>query len=175
MVVDRDELLGLDDRALLGACEVDTYRSSGPGGQKRNKTDSAVRLRHGPTGLLVLGTESRSQHVNRARAVRRMRLAIALKVRVEVDLESYEVGPVLAECISGGSVLRVGRKDHRYCRVVAEVLDLVAACGCRVSVAGSKMGITTGNLVSFLQKDAKVWQRINEMRGAVNLKHLRSN
>ena len=37
------DYLALDDRALLGQCEVDVYRASGPGGQKRNKIESAVR------------------------------------------------------------------------------------------------------------------------------------
>src|ERR1700676_4659395 len=71
----------LTDAQLLAQCEVDTYRASGPGGQKRNKTSSAVRLRHPPSGLLVIAEESRSQHENRARALRRMRQALYLKLR----------------------------------------------------------------------------------------------
>jgi protein subunit release factor B len=52
----------LSDDELLRQCAVDTYRASGPGGQKRNKTSSAVRLRHLPSGLSVIAEESRSQH-----------------------------------------------------------------------------------------------------------------
>ena len=44
----RADWTGLSDEQLLAQCEVDTYRASGPGGQKRNKTSSAVRLRHPP-------------------------------------------------------------------------------------------------------------------------------
>ena len=59
------------DEALLAQCDLDRFRASGPGGQKRNKTDSAVRLRHRPSGLVGEANESRSQHENRARALRR--------------------------------------------------------------------------------------------------------
>src|SRR6201987_2700289 len=71
----------LNDAQLLAQCEVDTYRASGPGGQKRNKTSSAVRIRHLPSGLIVIAEESRSQHENRVRALKRLRRAFYLKIR----------------------------------------------------------------------------------------------
>src|SRR6266566_1459576 len=77
----------LTDSQLLAQCEVDTYRASGPGGQKRNKTSSAVRLRHLPSGLIVIAEESRSQHENRVRAQKRLRQALYLKLREELSPE----------------------------------------------------------------------------------------
>src|SRR6478736_824524 len=71
----------LTEDRLLAQCDVDTYRASGPGGQKRNKTSSAVRLRHPPTGLIVIAEESRSQHENKAKALVRMRHALFLHLR----------------------------------------------------------------------------------------------
>src|SRR5262245_46207557 len=71
----------LTDDQLLAQCEVDTYRASGPGGQKRNKTSSAVRLRHPPSSLLVIAEESRSQYENKARALKRLRRALYLELR----------------------------------------------------------------------------------------------
>ena len=61
------------DEDLLRECEVDTFRSSGPGGQHVNKTESAVRLRHLPTGVVVTSQEARSQHRNRALCLQKLR------------------------------------------------------------------------------------------------------
>src|SRR5881409_3839147 len=83
----RSQWTSLNDTQLLAQCEVDTYRASGPGGQKRNKTSSAVRIRHLPSGLIVIAEESRSQHENRQRALRRLRQALHLKLREELPPE----------------------------------------------------------------------------------------
>jgi protein subunit release factor B len=65
------------DADLLRECEVDTFRSSGPGGQHVNKTESAVRLRHLPSGLFVSSQQERSQHRNKALCLEKLRSKIA--------------------------------------------------------------------------------------------------
>lgn len=57
-------------------CQVTPYKSSGPGGQKKNKTESSVRVVHLPTGVTRIATESRSQSANRLHALERIREAL---------------------------------------------------------------------------------------------------
>lgn len=65
--------LKLDDDALLSSCDIDVFVGGGPGGQHRNKTESAVRLHHRDTGVIVTATERRSQHENKVAAIARLR------------------------------------------------------------------------------------------------------
>lgn len=69
--------LSLPEAALLADCEESFFVGGGPGGQHRNKTASAVRLVHRPTGVTVTATERRSQAQNRSAAVERLRAALA--------------------------------------------------------------------------------------------------
>ena len=73
-----------DDDALLVECEMETFRAGGPGGQHQNKTESAVRLTHVPTGLSVTARESRSQHRNRKIALARLRGALEEAMKEEL-------------------------------------------------------------------------------------------
>ena len=61
------------DADLLAGCEVDTFRSGGPGGQHQNVTDSGVRLRHRASGVVVTSRARRSQHQNKTECLRRLR------------------------------------------------------------------------------------------------------
>jgi protein subunit release factor B len=61
------------DKALLGDCEIERFRASGPGGQHVNTRETAIRLRHGPSGIVVISQDERSQHRNLQIALRRLR------------------------------------------------------------------------------------------------------
>jgi hypothetical protein len=167
----------LTDTQLLAQCEVDTYRASGPGGQKRNKTSSAVRLRHPPTGLLVIAEESRSQHENRAKALKRMRQALYLKLRDELSPESLTPQTLAARSDYGPARdaegrLHLGRKDARFWPAAGVVLDVLWAAQGRVSDAAAALGLSTANLIAFLQVEDKVWEQVNQMRSRFGHKTL---
>jgi hypothetical protein len=168
----------LDEAQLLHQCAVDTYRASGPGGQKRNKTSSAVRLRHLPSGLIVIAEESRSQHENKAKALRRLRQALFLQLRDEftrddltptrlADHEDYR------NARRADGRLDLGRKDPRFWPVVGVALDVLQAVEGRVGDAAEALGVSTGNLIDFLQSDPKVWQQANSLRSRFGHKPLR--
>ena len=79
----RDSLLDhlMDLEKLKEECDITTFRASGPGGQHRNVTDSAVRLKHRPTGIVVIGRRQRSQHRNLYDALERLAERIAERRR----------------------------------------------------------------------------------------------
>lgn len=83
---------------LLAECEVTPFKSSGPGGQKKNKTESSVRVRHIPTGIVKIATESRSQSANKLHALER--------VQSEIERRSRKRTPRVPTRPTAGSVER---------------------------------------------------------------------
>ena len=176
----RGEWANLTDAQFLGQCEVDTYRASGPGGQKRNKTSSAVRLRHPASGLIVIAEESRSQHENRARALKRLRQALFLRLREELAPEDLAPEALAGrdgygEILNAAGRLDLGRKDPRFWPAVGLVLDVLQAAQGQVSTAAAALGISTANLVAVLATVPKVWEQANGIRARFGQKPLRSS
>ena len=107
--------------------KVDTYRSSGAGGQHVNKTDSAVRITHFPTGIVVQCQNERSQHKNKAMAMKLLKARLYEKELKEKDEKMAEVNNTKKE-IAWGSQIRSYVmhpykmvKDHRTNKVLHEV------------------------------------------------------
>lgn len=172
MYTDSVNPLSLADDALLAQCDLDRFRGSGPGGQKRNKTESAVRLRHRPTGLCAVASESRSQHENRRRALRRLRQRIAAELRRPVDLERYEV-PAELRGLCPGITPHLGRRDPAYPLAVQQLLDLFAALQASVADTARRLGLSTAATSRLLLEDTWVARAANALRSARGLRPLR--
>ncbi|HVK85177.1 MAG TPA: peptide chain release factor-like protein [Kofleriaceae bacterium] len=169
-----DYLLASDD-ALIAQCEVDRYRASGPGGQHRNKTESAVRLRHKLTGVTAIGEDSRSQLENKLHAVRRLRAAIALDVREPVRLDGYAPSARLAAFAAAGTA-PLGAKTRltgTYWAAIGELLDLLVAGGLEIAATAQRLGLSTGALSKLLLHDEQVARAVNDLRRAKGMRPLR--
>lgn len=150
--------LPIDD--LLTACDVSTTRRGGPGGQHRNKVETAVVIRHRPTGVVAEASERRSQVENRAAAVRRLRVALAVAIRLP---------PAATRSSAWCGRARAGRlavaRDHAdYPTLVAEALDQLAESNWRLSDAAAQLGITSSQLAGLLRRSTTVWQAVNGLR-----------
>jgi ribosome-associated protein len=78
----KEKRFSTDMKTLTKEAEISFYKSSGPGGQKKNKTESSVRLRHPPSGVTVIASEQRSQAQNRELAFKRLQRKLAALNRV---------------------------------------------------------------------------------------------
>lgn len=149
------------DENLLRDCRTDRFRGSGRGGQKRNVTESAVRLTHRPTGVVVECDDGRSQNRNRELAVRALRLRIALACRAHPP--DTPLGPPPA-----------AKKSPEFVLWLARILDVLAACDWRVGDAARATGLSTGKLGRLLAEQPAVWQAVNTERTRNGLPPLRA-
>ncbi|MGL4423702.1 MAG: peptide chain release factor family protein [Gemmataceae bacterium] len=171
----RQAWTGLTDAERLAQCAVDTYRASGPGGQKRNKTSSAVRLRHLPSGLIVIAEESRSQHENKAKALTRLYRALFLELREPLPASPEDVlaHPDYAPARSADGRVHIGPKDPRFWPLAGILLDSLAESAGQVSTAAERLALTTAHFTDTLQLHPRLWQEANRLRMLAGLKPLR--
>lgn len=161
----------LDDDSLLRECSRRTTRRTGPGGQHRNKTETAVVLTHLPTGLCGEGSESRSQAQNLKAALFRLRQALAEQVRFPVSID----GPPseLWRSLTRGRKLPISGENANFPALLAEALDRVAAHEFDVAAAAAALEVSTTQLVRFLQQAPLAWSRLNAERTARSMRPLR--
>ena len=134
----------IDDTIVVDIKEsdvrTDTYRASGSGGQHINKTDSAVRLTHAPTGIVVAVQAERSQHKNRAKAWDMLRARI-----YEMELKKQEAA-LQAEADSKTEI-GWGRQIRSY---VLQPYQMVKDLRTGVETSDTG-GVLDGDLEAFLQ------------------------
>jgi len=161
----------LDPEQLLADCTSRRLRRSGPGGQHRNKVETAWLLLHRPTGLKAEASERRSQAENRRVALFRLRVNLALEVRHPVG-EDYRPTPLWQSRCRARQIEVSGAHDD-FPAILAEALDVIAACGADPKAAAEVLGCTASQLVKLLKKEPRALGLVNAQRTAQGLKPLR--
>jgi hypothetical protein len=160
----------LDDDALLKQCDVRRLRRSGPGGQHRNKVETAVCLRHEPSGVKAEASERRSQAANRGVAIFRLRVNLALEVRGPAVCGD-DASRLLQSRLEGGRIV-VSPNHADFPIVLAEVLDAIATQS-DAKKAAELLGCTFSQLVKFLKKEPRALALVNRWRHDKQLHPLR--
>ncbi|QDU28699.1 Peptide chain release factor 2 [Anatilimnocola aggregata] len=161
----------LSEDELLSACSFQTTRRSGPGGQHRNKVETAVVVTHRPTGVRTEASERRSQAQNKSMAIFRLRLALALSVRQPYPLPTQP--SLLWQSRAKGRKLTISDEHADFPALLAEALDCANAHEFDLSAAATQLGVSTTQLVRFLQQSSPAWQWINRERQSRQLRPLK--
>ncbi|MGM0380798.1 MAG: peptide chain release factor family protein [bacterium] len=156
------EFLNRSGEQLLSEAEVEYFRSSGPGGQKRDSTESAVRIRHPEVDLTTTCERTRSREKNRKIALRDLKIKYALQVRHDLPPGQFKIPPFLEQYVENG--LRVKTTNPYYPFLLKLVLDLLSATEGRVSEVAKLLTVTTSRVVDFLKRDSRALTRANQIR-----------
>ena len=154
------------DADLLAQCDATSSSTHSPGGQHRNKAESAVRLRHRPSGLVAQCEANRDRVDNRAEALRRLRIRLALHERGAAD-------PRWLDAHRQGNGLALGPDDDGYARVVACVLDALTTAGGQLGEAARALGLSSSQFTKTVGLDKEVLHAANQVRTAAGLRALR--
>jgi hypothetical protein len=160
----------LPPETLLAQCEVRRLRRSGPGGQHRNKVETAVALHHSPTGVKAEANERRSQAENLSAAIFRLRINLALEIRLPVETGA-KPSPLWQARSSGGKI-RVGETHQDFPTILAEVLDVFAAHLADPKTAAEQLGCTASQLLKLLKQEPRAFQLLNQWRQQNDLHRL---
>ena len=157
----------LPEDKLLAQCRFEAFTSSGPGGQRRNRSYAAVRITHLPTGISASATDSRSQRENRIHAIRALRHKLALELRREIEIDpiSYHPPPWFAEYPK----LHMSPKNPLYPATIAIVLDVLKAAHWNVPAAASLLRLSSSALIRFLGDDGQLWATVNRHRSELGM------
>ncbi len=158
------------DEQLWAECEVRRLRRSGPGGQHRNKVETAISLRHLPTGVTAEASERRSQAQNRAMALFRLRVNLAIELRTAID-DVYRPSVLWQSRCRG--VLKVSPTSDDLPALLAESLDVLAACDFNPKLAAERLGCTPSQLIRLLKVEPRGLQWVNQQRALRQLHTLK--
>ncbi len=153
---------GWPDENLLAVCDTIRQRRSGPGGQHRNKVETAIRLEHRPTGITAQASERRSQADNLREALFRLRLELALQIRTESPPADIPSETWRSRCRDGK--LSVNPRHAEFPGLLAEGLDVLQHSDWDHKRAAEHLGLSPSQLLKFLKREPRAWQLLNQHR-----------
>lgn len=152
----------LNEEELLRECRKGRSRSSGPGGQHRNKVETKVTLTHTPTGVEACAGERRSVRENMPVALRRLRLALASEIRLSVPIGDARSELWLRRTPRGRIVCALDHWD--FPSMLAEALDMIEACGLDPRKAALRLGVTPTQLIRLVREHPPAFESWNARR-----------
>jgi hypothetical protein len=153
----------IEPDTLLKQCEITFGRHRGPGGQNRNKVETAVTIKHTPTGVDGFASERRSQFENRLNAIKRLRVNLAMQVRVPVHPAKHRPSD-LWERRRAGEKMSINPNNKDYPSLLAEALDVIVARKVDVAGAAGLLGITMSQLAKLIRHERHAMAMVNEGR-----------
>jgi len=151
----------LSPAELLKVCDETRTRRSGPGGQHRNKVETAIVLVHRPTGISAEASERRSQAENRQAALKRLRLKLAVAHREPAG--SMSPSELWLSRVRGRRlVISVSHED--FPALLAEALDRMRGTGWQMAPAAEQLGVTTSQLIGLVKKAPAAWVSLEKHR-----------
>jgi hypothetical protein len=158
MNCDRDDFLQMDDIQLSSVCKITFTKATGPGGQKRNKTSSAVQIHLPEYNLTASDCTERSQNRNRANALRKIRMALAFAYR-----KSPQMPLANPECSITSAA---------YPLYTARLLDILQATSYDHKLAAEQISCSPSHLLKKLYRDPELWQFFQKERNQRQLPRL---
>lgn len=157
---------------LLAGCSIRTTRRSGPGGQHRNKVETAVIIEHQPSGLAAEANEQRSQAANRDTALFRLRLKLAVKID-ELDCLGQPATSALWQERSQGGKLNVSPEHDDFPALLAELMECLHQYDYSLRDTASEKRVSASQLVNLLKSHPPALAAVNKMRQKLSLRKLK--